>query len=126
MILDWSYSYHDNNMYQQAAPVEICFIKRQPTKTNKQTTTKTHFICSYQTTVYVCVCIPTENLFHLIYISYSQDHIYTHMLTHSYSLNDVYLHDDTQNILYRISRLLPNKFNLAATQTSIDPKLYIL
>ena len=28
--------------------------------------------------IYICVCIHTNNYFNLIYISYSQDHIYSH------------------------------------------------
>ena len=34
MILDWSYNYPDNNMYQQAAPIEL-YVKKNNTKTNQ-------------------------------------------------------------------------------------------
>ena len=35
------------------------------------------------------------------------------MLTHSYTVNVVYSHDDTQKTLYRNSRLLPDKLKLS-------------
>ena len=28
MILDWSYNYHANNMYQQVSPIEL-YVKKQ-------------------------------------------------------------------------------------------------
>ena len=58
-------------------------------------------------------------------MSYSHDHMYTHMLTHSYTLNVVYSHDDTLIILYRNSRFLSDKLNLAITQTFDEVLLYI-
>ena len=72
--------------------------------------------------IYICVCIHTNNYFHLIYISYSQEHIYAQMLTHLYTQN-VYSHDDTQKILYRNSRLLSDKLSLAISQTFIQAHL---
>ena len=36
MILDWSYNYHANDMYQQVAPVEI-YVKTTTTKQQQQT-----------------------------------------------------------------------------------------
>ena len=56
--------------------------------------------------IYICVCIQTDNYSHFIYISYTHDHIHTHMLTHSYTLNVVYSHDDTQKTLCRSSLFL--------------------
>ena len=56
-------------LYQQVAPTEIYVINK--TKWNKplylQSTNNYKII-------YICVCIHTENKFHLIYMSYSQDH----------------------------------------------------
>ena len=47
------------------------------------------------------------------------------MLTHSYTLNVVYSHDDTQKTLYRNSRLLSYELNLAITQFSFThPYIY--
>ena len=68
--------------------------------------------------VCVCVCVHTDHSFHLTDISYTQGHIiYTHMLTHSYTLNVVYSHDDTQKILYINSHLLSDTLNLAIPHT---------
>ena len=36
MILDWSYNYHANNMYQQDAPLEI-YEKQANKQTNRKT-----------------------------------------------------------------------------------------
>ena len=46
------------------------------------------------------------------------------MLAHSYTLNVVYLHGDTQKILYRNFRLLSDKRNLAVTD-AFSPPTYI-
>lgn len=41
----------------------------------------------------------------MICISYTPDIIYAQILTHSYTLNVVYLHDNTQKNLYKNSRM---------------------
>ena len=42
----------------------------------------------------------------MICISYMQDFIYAQKLTHSYTLNVVYLHDNAQKGLYKNSCIL--------------------
>ena len=51
VMLDWSYNYHANDMYQQVAPIEIS-VKNKPT--NKKTP---HLICSQQTTIHTLVSV---------------------------------------------------------------------
>ena len=78
-------------MYVQAASIEIDVRNNNIQNNNNKT-----FLLSTNTHIYICVCIHTDNEFHLIYISYSQARIYAHMLTNSYDLNVVYSHEDTQ------------------------------
>ena len=109
-------------MYHQVSP-------NTPSPPKTTTTIKTNpdqpYLQLINNHIYSCVGIHTKNLFHLIHISYSQNHIHAHMLTqNSYPLIVVYSHDDTENILCRNSRLLSDKLSLAITQAFIHPTLY--
>ena len=67
MILDWSYNYRANNMYQQVAPIEIMLKTKQTTKQNKKqeqqqnNNNKTTTLQPTNNLIYICVCIHTDN-----------------------------------------------------------------
>ena len=62
-------------------------------------------VCSGKNKNTFCICIHTHSQFHQIYISYTQDHMHTHLLKYSYCLNVMDEQSDTHKTLYRSFRI---------------------
>ena len=90
-MLDWRYDDEDNKTFQQITPKQGETFKNIHLRPVAKTDMYMHII---------------RECFHLICISYMQKHMHAHIFTHSYTLNDVYLHGDAQRSLYRISGIL--------------------
>ena len=89
MILDWSYNYHANDIYQQAAQIQIC--KKEKRNQNK------NLICSQQTTVYTFVSVS------IVIISFTWK---THRNTDSLTLTGTQIRSYANPFIYPKCRML--------------------